>query len=52
MTVLRRPSTIFQAKANKALDKAEDLREIDYSYERQLDQLEKVRRGVADVATS
>ncbi len=53
MTVLRRLSTIFQAKANKVLDKAEDPREIlDYSYERQLEQLEKVRRGVADVATS
>lgn len=53
MSVLRRLSTIFQAKANKALDKAEDPREIlDYSYERQLEQLEKVRRGVADVATS
>ena len=53
MSVMRRLSTIFKAKANKALDKAEDPREIlDYSYERQLEQLEKVRRGVADVATS
>ena len=53
MSVMRRLSTIFQAKANKVLDKAEDPREIlDLSYERQLEQLEKVRRGVADVATS
>lgn len=53
MSVMRRLSTIFKAKANKALDKAEDPREIlDYSYERQLEQLQKVRRGVADVATS
>jgi len=53
MSVMRRLSTIFKAKANKALDKAEDPREIlDYSYARQLEQLEKVRRGVADVATS
>lgn len=53
MSVLRRLSTIFQAKANKALDRAEDPREIlDYSYQRQLEQLEKVKRGVADVATS
>jgi phage shock protein A len=44
---------IFRAKANKALDKAEDPREtLDYSYERQLELLQQVRRGVADVATS
>ena len=35
------------------LDKAEDPREtLDYSYEKQLELLQKVRRGVADVATS
>jgi phage shock protein A len=46
-------SMIFRAKANKALDKAEDPREVlDYSYEKQLELLQKVRRGVADVATS
>jgi phage shock protein A len=44
---------IFSAKANKALDKAEDPREtLDYSYEKQTELLTKVRRGVADVATS
>lgn len=44
---------IFRAKADKALDKAEDPREtLDYSYQRQLELLQKVRRGVADVATS
>lgn len=44
---------IFKSKANKALDKMEDPREtLDYSYQRQLDLLQKVRRGVADVATS
>ncbi|GAA5151580.1 PspA/IM30 family protein [Nocardioides marinquilinus] len=44
---------IFRAKANKALDRAEDPREtLDYSYQRQLELLSKVRRGVADVATS
>ena len=44
---------IFKSKANKALDRAEDPREtLDYSYEKQLDLLQKVRRGVADVATS
>lgn len=44
---------IFRAKASKALDRAEDPREIlDYSYERQLELLQKVRKGVADVSTS
>jgi phage shock protein A len=53
MSIFRRMSTIFKAKANKALDKAEDPREtLDYSYQKQLELLQKVRRGVADVATS
>jgi phage shock protein A len=46
-------SMIFRAKADKALDRAEDPREtLDYSYKKQLELLQKVRRGVADVATS
>ena len=53
MGVMKRVSTIFRAKANKALDKYEDPREtLDYSYQTQLELLQKVRRGVADVATS
>jgi phage shock protein A len=53
MSLMKRMSTIFRAKANKALDAAEDPREtLDYSYQRQLEMLTKVRRGVADVATS
>src|SRR5574339_648926 len=53
MGVWQRFTMIFRAKANKALDRAEDPREtLDYSYTRQLDLLAKVRRGVADVATS
>jgi phage shock protein A len=53
MSIFRRMSTIFKAKANSALDKAEDPREtLDYSYQKQLELLQKVRRGVADVATS
>src|SRR5437588_10202941 len=53
MGVMRRVSLVFKAKANKALDKMEDPREtLDYSYQRQLELLTKVRRGVADVATS
>ncbi|KHL09098.1 UNVERIFIED_CONTAM: phage-shock protein [Mumia flava] len=50
---MKRMGMIFRAKANKALDKAEDPREtLDYSYQKQLELLQKVRRGVADVATS
>ncbi|WP_082801879.1 PspA/IM30 family protein [Herbidospora cretacea] len=53
MSVMKRLSMIFRSKANKALDKMEDPREtLDYSYQRQLELLQKVRRGVADVATS
>ncbi|MBB5140049.1 phage shock protein A [Thermocatellispora tengchongensis] len=50
---MKRLSLIFRSKANRALDKMEDPREtLDYSYQRQLELLQKVRRGVADVATS
>ena len=53
MSVMKRLKLIFSAKANRALDRAEDPREtLDYSYQRQLEMLQKVRRGVADVATS
>lgn len=53
MSLIRRLSMIFKSKASRALDAAEDPREtLDYSYERQLDMLQKMRRGVTDVATS
>src|ERR1017187_9399416 len=53
MGVMKRVTLIFRSKANKALDKMEDPREtLDYSYQTQLELLQKVRRGVADVATS
>jgi phage shock protein A len=53
MSISRRIAMLFRAKANKALDRAEDPREVlDYSYEQQLEMVQKVRRGVADVATS
>jgi phage shock protein A len=53
MGVMKRVQLVFKAKANKALDRMEDPREtLDYSYQRQLEMLTKVRRGVADVATS
>lgn len=53
MGILQRMSMVFRSKANKVLDRAEDPREtLDYSYQKQLELLQKVRRGVADVATS
>jgi len=53
MGLWQRFSTIFKAKANKAIDRLEDPREtLDYSYEKQLEMLQKVKRGLLDVATS
>jgi phage shock protein A len=53
MSILRRIAMLFRVKANKVLDRAEDPREVlDYSYEQQLEMVQKVRRGLADVATS
>ncbi|WP_406263767.1 PspA/IM30 family protein [Streptomyces sp. NBC_00191] len=52
-SITHRIAALFRIKANRALDRAEDPREVlDYSYEQQLQMLQKVRRGVADVATS
>ncbi|MEO3762984.1 PspA/IM30 family protein [Streptomyces sp. B8F3] len=52
-SITRRIGALFRVKANKALDRAEDPREVlDYSYQQQLEMLQKVRRGLADVATS
>ena len=53
MGMWQRFSMIFKAKANKAIDRIEDPREtLDYSYQRQLEMLQKVKRGLLDVATS
>jgi phage shock protein A len=53
MGLSRRLALLFKAKASKVLDRAEDPREtLDYSYQKQLELLQKVRRGLADVATS
>ncbi len=46
-------STIWKAKVSKMLDKAEDPQEtLDYSYEQQLQLLQNVKKGIADVVTS
>jgi len=51
--MLDRMSTIVKSKVNKLLGKFEDPREtLDYSYQMQLEALQKVKRGVADVTTS
>jgi len=53
MGVIKRVTTLFQAKANAALDKAEDPRQtLDLSYQQQNENLIKVKRAVADVATA
>ena len=41
--LMSRFTTLFKVKANKALDKAEDPGEtLDYSYQKQLESLQKV----------
>src|ERR1700691_2461877 len=53
MSILRRIAMLFRVRANRVLHRAEDPREVlDYSYEQQLEMVQKVRRGLADVATS
>ncbi|HVE91642.1 MAG TPA: PspA/IM30 family protein [Actinomycetota bacterium] len=45
--------TVIRAKLNRLAGRAEDPRELlDYSYEKQIELLQKVRKGIADVATS
>jgi phage shock protein A len=51
--LMSRFTTLFKVKASKALDRAEDPNEtLDYSYQRQLEMLQKVKRGLADVVTA
>lgn len=53
MSLWNRLTTIFKTKASKALDAAEDPREtLDYSYERQLDLLRDVKRGIVEVTAA
>jgi phage shock protein A len=45
--------TYIKAKISKLLDRAEDPAEtLDYAYERQLEDLQNVKKGIADVVTS
>ena len=53
MGLLNRMGTVIKAKMSKLIGAAEDPREtLDYSYEKQLDLLQNVKRGVAEVTTS
>ncbi|MCZ7393648.1 MAG: PspA/IM30 family protein [Candidatus Methanoperedens sp.] len=53
MGLIERTSTIIKSKINKILGKFEDPREtLDYSYEKQIELLQNVKRGVAEVTTS
>jgi phage shock protein A len=46
-------TTIIKAKISKLLDKAEDPGEtLDYSYQKQLELLQNVKKGIAEVVTS
>ncbi len=48
-----RMTTVVKAKVSKLLDRAEDPAEtLDYSYEKQLEQLQSVKRGIADLVTA
>ncbi len=53
MGLLNRMGTVVKSKMNKLVDKMEDPREtLDYSYQKQLELLQNVKRGVAEVTTS
>jgi phage shock protein A len=48
-----RISTVTKAKISHLLDRAEDPAEtLDYAYERQLEDLQNVKKGIADVVTA
>jgi len=48
-----RMSTIWKSKVNKMLNKAEDPSEtLEYSYTKQMELLQNVKKGIADVVTS
>lgn len=53
MGLFNRMGTVIKSKMNKLVNRMEDPREtLDYSYEKQLELLQDVKRGVAEVTTS
>src|SRR5438093_12656395 len=51
--LMSRASMVIRAKFSRLLDRAENPTEtLDYSYEQMLQQLQNVKRGVADVVTA
>src|SRR5712691_3459418 len=51
--LMSRAALVIKAKFSKLLDRAENPTEtLDYSYEKQLELLQNVKRGVADVVTA
>src|SRR5881296_1928780 len=51
--LMSRAMLVVKAKFSKLLDRAENPAEtLDYSYEKQLELLQNVKRGIADVATA
>ena len=53
MKISTRIGNLFRIKTNKALDRIDDPREsLDDSYDRQVDLLAQLRRGLAEVATA
>lgn len=53
MGMLSRMSTVVKSKMNRILDNAEDPREtLDYAYEKQLEMLRKVKKGVVEMVTT
>jgi len=51
--LMSRASLVVKSKLSKVLDRAENPNEtLDYSYEKQLELLQNVKRGVADVVTA
>src|SRR6266567_4743396 len=53
MGFFSRLATFFNIRANAALDKAEDPGQVmDYSYSKQVEQLQQLRRSIADVVTN
>jgi phage shock protein A len=53
MGFFSRLATFFNIRANAALDKAENPGQVmDYSYSKQIEQLQQLRRSIADVVTN